>query len=109
MMTTRRPSGGMGTDAAGPLELPVLEDTEQFSLCGERHLAHLVKEEGPSVGELEPAGLRLHRPGERPLLVAEHLGLPQRGGNRGPVDLEERSVAPTADPVDRPRHELLPG
>ena len=100
--------GGQGLHAPHPLELPVLEDPEQLPLGGERHLAHLVQKEGPPVGEFEPAGLRLDRPGERPLLVAEHLGLPQRGGNRGPVDLEERPVASTADPVDRPRHQLLP-
>ena len=54
-------------------------------------------------------GLRPAAPGERPLLVAEELGLEQRLGNRRAVDRDEGPVGPRAQRVQRAREELLAG
>jgi hypothetical protein len=41
--------------------------------------------------------------------VPEQLALDERRGDRGAVHGDERSLAPLGEPVQRSRHELLPG
>src|SRR3990172_638900 len=93
---------------AHPLERAILQDPEEFSLHGEGDVPDLVQEEGSSVRQFEPPRLRGDGPGERPLFVAEHLRFPEGRRDGGAVDLDERPFPATADPVHRPRTELLP-
>src|SRR5688500_2721887 len=59
--------------------LPGLEGAEELRLKLGRQLAQLVDEERAAVRLLEDARVRLHRPREGSLHVAEELGLEQRG------------------------------
>ena len=106
MAATTRTSMRVGR-AAEPLDLPFLEHPQQLGLQLQRQLADLVEEDGPAVGQLEAAGLRGERAGERAALAAEELALDQRPGQRAAVDHDEVAVAPRAALVDRARHELL--
>ena len=58
---------------------------------------------------LEEPGRVAGRPRERPLGIAEELGLHQRLGDRGAVEGHEGLVAALARPVDRLREHLLAG
>src|SRR5206468_11420247 len=75
----------------------------------ERQAPDLVQEPRAAVGELEPALLRLDRAAERAALVAEQLALDQVPGDRGAVDLDERSGRAPRQLVDRVRDQLLAG
>ena len=59
--------------AADALELPLLQHAQQLELQRRRHVADLVEEQRPLVGQLEAPELALDRAGERALLVAEQL------------------------------------
>ena len=95
--------------AAEPAQPALLEHAEQLGLQLDGDLAHLVEEERAAVGELEHAGAPLIRAGERAALVAEDLGLHQRGRDGGAVDGDERLLAPRGEVVDGARHHLLAG
>ena len=70
---------------------------------------NLVEEERAPVGELEAAEALLHRPGERPPLVAEELGLEEGVGERPAVDLHEGALRARREAVDGPGDQLLAG
>ena len=79
--------------AADALELALLQHAQQLELQARRHVADLVEEQRPLVGQLEAPELPLHRARERALLVAEQLRFQQRLGQRAAVDLDERPAA----------------
>ena len=82
--------------AAEPREHAVLQHLQQLGLQRRAHLADLVEEHRPVVGELELAGLVLDGAGERAALETEELGLEQLGRQRRAVDLDERAVCGAA-------------
>ena len=86
-----RPQRALAADA---VVLLVLQDLEQLGLERRVHLADLVEEDGPLVGELELARLLAGRSRERAALVAEQLGFEQLARQRRAVDLHERFSAP---------------
>src|SRR5690606_14975540 len=92
-----------------PLELVLLEEAQQLDLDRRRDLADLVEEQRAAIGELEPPVLARHRAGEAALLVAEQLALEQRLGERGAVQLDERTGDARRALVERVRDELLAG
>ena len=98
-----------GLLAADALELLLLQHAQQLELQRRRHVADLVEEQRPLVGQLEAAELALDRARERALLVAEQLRLEQRLGQRAAVDLDERPARAARARVDRARHQLLAG
>ena len=53
--------------------------------------------------------LRPTAPGESSLLVAEELALDQGRRQGGAIDLDQRTLAAAAQPVERPGDELLTG
>src|SRR5205085_1266490 len=93
--------------AADAVVLLVLEDLEELGLQRGVHLADLVEEDGPLVGELELARLLAGGAGEGAPLVAEELGLEQLAGQRGAVDLDERLSAPRRPLVQGARDAFL--
>ena len=112
VLVGRRDQPGVGGDdlaATYPEELPILEHVEELGLEPERHLADLVQQEGPPVGQLELARLAAMGPREGALLVTEQLGLEQVAGQGSAVDLEERLVPAVRDVVDGAGHHLLAG
>ena len=86
--------GGSGLGAAEGLVGALLEQAQQLDLHRQRHLANLVEEERPALGERHPTGLGRHRAGERPLLVAEELALQEGLRERPAVDGDEGPLAP---------------
>jgi hypothetical protein len=102
-----RTSTTVGARAADALDLAGLDRAQELGLRLEREVADLVEEERAGVGELELALLRLHRAGERALLVAEELALDQVLRDRGAVELDERTLRAAAAEVDRARDQVL--
>src|SRR5215470_4468372 len=93
--------------ASDPSHLALLEHAEEALLHGGRRLAHLVEEDGASVGLLEEtlalaSGAREGAPG-----VAEQLGLEERVGKRATALGHERLVATRSVDVDEEGEELL--
>ena len=100
------PDGAVAADA---LELALLQHAQDLGLRLEAHVADLVEQEGPAVGDLELAFARRRRAGEGPLLVAEELALDELPGEGRAVDLHERPAAAGAVVVEGVRDELLAG
>ena len=63
--------------AAKPLELALLQDSQQLRLHLRRNVADLVEEQAAAVRQLESAGTADGGAGKRPLLVSEQLALEQ--------------------------------
>src|SRR5947199_180246 len=97
-----------GAVAAHPLELALLEHAQDLRLRLRPHVADLVEEECPAVGDLELALARRDRPCEGALLVTEELALDQLARERRAVHLDERLRAPRAVVVERVGDQLLP-
>ena len=93
--------------AAERLHLPFLQRPQELRLRGQREVDNLVEEEASAIGKRKLSRLALMRTGERALLVAEQLRLDQRVGDRAAVHGDERLLAPAAQMMDRPGHELL--
>src|SRR5438876_2551035 len=94
--------------AADPLELALLQNAQDLGLRLRPHVADLVEEERPAVGDLELALARRDRPREGALLVTEELALDQLARERRAVHLDERLRAPGAVVVERVGDQLLP-
>ncbi|KAK0330811.1 hypothetical protein LTR94_031359, partial [Friedmanniomyces endolithicus] len=78
---------------ADPLDHPLLQETQQLDLQRQRYVADLVQEQGAAVGLFDLARRRLHRAGERALLMPEQFAFQQRLRDRGAIDRDERRVA----------------
>ena len=96
-----------GLVAAQPLKLALLQHTQQLHLDRPRHVADLVQKHGAGIGLLELSGLGRIRSGERAFLVSEQLALHQVFGNRGAVDLDERTILARGMLVDGARDHIL--
>src|SRR5262249_45579112 len=93
--------------APDPSHLALLEHAEEALLHGGRRLAHLIEEDGASVGLLEETlalagGAREGAPG-----VAEQLGLEAGVGKRATALGHERLVATRSVDMDEVGEELL--
>ena len=75
--------------AADRAHLAVLQDAQQLGLHRERHLADLVEEERPAVGDVEEAGARRRRAGEGAAHVPEERRLEERLGDARAVLADE--------------------
>ena len=94
---------------ADGLELARLQHAQQLRLKIERQVADLVEEAGAALREPEAAFLPPVGAGERPLLVAEQLGLEERLGDRAAVERDERLAPAVAQAMHGLRHELFSG
>jgi hypothetical protein len=79
--------------AADAVEPALLQHPQELALERRRQLGHLVEEQGPGVGLLEPPRGARAGAGERAALVTEQLGLVQRLRDRGAVDGDEGPIA----------------
>ena len=95
-------------NSAQPLEFRILQNPQQFRLQLQRDLSYLIQEERALVRQFEPANLPAHRPGEGAFLIAKQLAFQQARRNRRTIHFDEALVRALAQPVDRPRHQLLP-
>jgi hypothetical protein len=82
--------------ATHAVELLVLQHLKELRLKARVHVADLVEEDGPLVGQLELAGLLGVSSRERSLLVPEELALEELAWERSAVDLHERSLGSQA-------------
>ena len=96
-----------GAGAAQPLELLLLQHTQELRLQLERDVADFVEEQRAAVRQLEPADLLRDGARERAFLVSEELALEQPRWNRGAVELDERSRSAAAQVVNRSRDRAL--
>ena len=94
--------------SADPRDLLLLDGAQELRLDRRRDVPDLVEEERPPLGVLELPGPGGGRPRERPLLVAEELGLEERLRDRGAVQRQEGPVRAGAQSVDPPGDEFLP-
>ena len=97
----------MERDAAEALEAALLQHAQQLGLPHRRHVGDFVEEQRAAVGELDAPGLGAGGAGEGALLVAEHLRLEQRVGQRGAVERLHVAPAPRPELVDHARRDFL--
>jgi hypothetical protein len=95
-----------GKDAVGAvaeaLEDPRLEDPEELHLDPDIDVADLVEEHGPEGGaSLEPPAPVLEGAGEGAPLVAEELGLDERGGEGGKIQRIEGAAGRLGEALGR--------
>jgi hypothetical protein len=88
--------------------LALLDHLEELALEGLGKEADLVEKDRAVVRRLEEAALGVARVGEGAALEAEHLGLEERGGNGGAVDVHEGAARPGTGPVQRAATSPLP-
>ena len=95
--------------AAEPLDLTLLEHSEQLHLnvCGK--VTNLVEKIVEPIRQFESSGLPRQRSGERSALTAEQLAFDERRGNRRAVDTHHRMRAPCTQSVQLGGKELLAG
>ena len=93
--------------AAHALEGPLLQRAQELDLQLGRHVADLVEEDAAAVGQLELAEPALLGIREGALLVAEELGLEQRGRDGRGRDAHEGTAGAAAVVVQGPRHHFL--
>src|SRR5216110_3234944 len=75
----------------------------------QRKIDDLIKEESTATGKLELPLFALMGAGERALLVAEQLRFNQRVRDGATIDRDKWLIAPPAQLMDRPSHELFAG
>jgi hypothetical protein len=93
--------------AAERLHLALLHCPQHLRLGRRPEVADLVEKERAAVGQRELAPLLPRRPRERPLFVAEELGLDHRLGDGRAVERDEGLVRPRRERVQRARHQLF--
>ena len=94
---------------ADPVDLALLDGTQQLRLQPRLHLADLVQQKRAAVGLLELADPAGDRARERTLLMAEQLGFEQVLGDGGTVHGDEGRPGAAAVLVEKARHHLLAG
>src|SRR5260370_32356350 len=93
--------------AAQPLELALLQRSQQLYLCRDVEVADLIKKESAAVREFEAAFLTALRARERALFVTEQFGLNQRLRQSRATDLNERFVRAQRIVVNRVGDQFL--
>ena len=86
--------------AAQPLDLFLLEHSQQFRLHRKRHIADLIKKNRPVVRRFEFPHAPLHGSGERPFDVPEQFGLEQGLGNGAAIHGYPRTSRPVPAPMN---------
>ena len=80
-----------GLDSTKRFVFPLLKNSEQLHLGGRRQLGDLVEEDGPALGQSQPARFVPFGIRESTLLVAEKLRLEKIHRKRTAIDRYERS------------------
>ena len=93
-----------GFVAADTRDLVLLQRTQHFGLCGEAHVANLVKEKRASVGLLELTCTVFDSTGEAALGMSKELTLNEFAGYSCAVDLHQRTFGTCAILVDEVRY-----
>ena len=94
----------IATDA---LELPLLQDTQEFALQLQGYLADLVEKQRAAIGKLEATDTVTMRTCKSAFDMAKELAFEQLLRDRGAVDLDERTIGALAPAVYFPRDQFL--
>ncbi len=100
-------SDGLG--AAQPLELLLLQNSEQFRLQLQWNFSNLIKKNRAFVGQFKSPGFLHDGPGEGPSLMPKQFTFQKAGGYGGTVQLDEGPFAAATEAMDGPGDEFLPG
>src|SRR5580700_1428163 len=92
-----------------PLELTLLQNTQQLRLQFKRYFADFVQEDSASAREFKAPDALRDRACESASLMAEYLAFQQPGWNRRAVQLDERILHTRAQIVNRAGDQLLAG
>src|SRR5579863_2799046 len=95
--------------SAHPLELALLQHTQQLHLKRRRQFSNLVEEHHAAVGHFQPAFFLDNGSGKRPAFMPKQIGLQKRVGNGRAIDRHERLAAPAAVPMQSAGRQLFPG
>lgn len=95
--------------APKPLELAVLDDTQDLFLDSEAGVSDLIEEQRAAVGEFKTSEPAFRRPGEGTGLHSEQLGLDQRLRQGGAVELDDRRGPAAGQKVHARGRQLLAG
>ncbi|MNT18666.1 hypothetical protein D3C72_1538810 [compost metagenome] len=98
---------GAGAVVAQPLDLAVLQGTQQLGLHQQRQFADFIQEQRAAVGGFEPAGAVGDGAGKGAFGVAEQFAFGQGFGQGGAVHMYQRLVAPAREAVHAMREQLL--
>src|SRR5580700_7290152 len=99
----------LGSVAAQPFKLTLLQSAQQFGLDLERNVPDLIKEQRALVGQFEAANLLCNRAGEGASFMSKKFTLEQSCRNRSTVELYEGPLLAAAAFMDRPRNQFLSG
>ncbi|HVP27785.1 MAG TPA: hypothetical protein VMW35_01315 [Myxococcota bacterium] len=94
--------------SADPLELAILECSQELALQQGVEIADLVEEERPARRLFEPADPLAHGTGERSSLVAEELTLDHRRGEGRTIHVDEGPRRAQRERMETPRDDSLP-
>jgi hypothetical protein len=97
----------MGTTTSETFEFLFLQDTEDFGLQCEWHIADFIKEESPFVSQFEAANSLCDCARKGSPFMAKELTLEQIEWNGGTVQLDQGPAAAGARIVDRVSDEFL--
>src|SRR6202035_459555 len=93
--------------AADCLELALLEHTEELRLKFKRHVSNFIEEQSATIGQREPADMRIDSARKGSAFVSEELAFEEAGRHRCAVHLHQISVSAGAKFVNRLRDDLL--
>ena len=93
--------------ATHAFETALLQYAQQLDLHLQRHIADLIQEQRPALGELEATESSRERSRECALLVTEEFALQEVRRDRTAIDRNERMPSSTGEFVDMPRHHLF--
>src|SRR5208283_5113477 len=96
---------GLGTSQ--PLELLLLQGTQQFRLQIHSNVADLVEKQSAVIRQLKPASLLDERTGESTFFVAEEFAFHQTRRNRRTVQTNKCAPLPRTEIMNCPRNQFL--
>src|SRR5262245_39257162 len=99
----------LGRSGAETTNGAIVQERQNLRLERCRKQRDLIEEQGAAVGELEEAGFRATSVRESSAFIAEQLRFEQVFGNRGAVDIDERTARAGASPMNRAGDETLAG
>ena len=98
-----------GSFPSDPVELPLLQDTEEFRLEGQAGVSDLIQKYRAAAGLLKPTGAGFVGSGKRPFLVTEKFALDQAGWQHFAIFQYQTVFLPGAPIVYGTHDELFTG
>src|SRR5688572_32861934 len=97
----------LGSSAPQPLELLLLQRTQQLRLDLSRNVSRFVEKQRAPIGQLQAADFAVRGARKGAPLVSKQLAFNERCRERSEVQAHERPIAAWAEIVDGPRDQFL--